>query len=156
MWRYATNGALTAANTHPFLQDGRLFAHNGVVEGVEHLDTRLRELGASELVGGQTDSERVFALITAHTRRRGGDVGAGIRDAVGWIADNLPVYALNILLSGDRLLGVALPRLPRTLCARPPRVRVCRQPVSTCVLIGSAPGPKVLLRCRRWFSPASR
>lgn len=97
--RYATNGALTAANTHPFLQDGRLFAHNGVVEGVEHLDTRLRELGASELVGGQTDSERVFALITAHTRRRGGDVGAGIRDAVGWIADNLPVYALNILLS---------------------------------------------------------
>lgn len=97
--RYATTGALTAANTHPFLQDGRLFAHNGVVEGVDQLDGRLRELEASELVGGQTDSERVFALITACTRRHDGDVTAGIRDAVGWIADNLPVYALNILLS---------------------------------------------------------
>ena len=31
--RYASTGAHTMANTHPFLLDGRLFAHNGVVAG---------------------------------------------------------------------------------------------------------------------------
>jgi len=97
--RYATTGGLEAVNTHPFLQDCRIFAHNGVVEGLELLDDRLKTLSASDLVRGQTDSERVFALITAATRLRGGDVTAGIVDAVSWIADNLPVYALNILLS---------------------------------------------------------
>ncbi len=97
--RYATTGALDVANTHPFLQDGRMFAHNGVVEGLDALDARLRADGASELIGGQTDSERLFALITAEVRRKGGDVTAGIREAVGWVADNLPVYALNFVLS---------------------------------------------------------
>src|SRR3978361_398419 len=27
--RYASNGGLTVENTHPFMLDGRLFAHNG-------------------------------------------------------------------------------------------------------------------------------
>lgn len=97
--RYATTGSLDVANTHPFLQDGRLFAHNGVVHGLDFLDERLRAEGVSELVGGQTDSERVFALITAVTRRHDGDVGAGLREAIGWVAQNLPVYALNIVMS---------------------------------------------------------
>jgi glutamine amidotransferase len=30
--RYASTGSCTVANTHPFVQDGRLFAHNGVVQ----------------------------------------------------------------------------------------------------------------------------
>jgi predicted glutamine amidotransferase len=97
--RYATTGALDVVNTHPFLQEGRIFAHNGVVEGLDLLDDRLRSVKASELVAGQTDSERVFALITASIRDRGGDVGAGIVDAMRWVADNLPLYAVNILLS---------------------------------------------------------
>lgn len=97
--RYATTGSLDVANTHPFLQDGRMFAHNGVLEGLDLLDDRLRSENALELVGGQTDSERLFALITAAARRNGGDVHAAIRDALGWAAENLPVYALNILVS---------------------------------------------------------
>lgn len=97
--RYATTGVHSVANTHPFLQDGRLFAHNGVVAGLDVLDDRLEALGVSELVGGQTDSERVFALITAETRARDGDVGAGIRAAAGWVIDNLPLFALNVLIS---------------------------------------------------------
>lgn len=97
--RYATTGSLDVVNTHPFLQDGRMFAHNGVVHGLDALDERLRYEGVSELVDGQTDSERVFALITAATRRHDGDVTAGLREAVGWVAQNLPVYALNIVLS---------------------------------------------------------
>ena len=97
--RYASTGSLDVANTHPFLQDDRIFAHNGVVEGLEVIDTRLRELGVDDLVLGQTDSERVFALITASIRGHHGDVSAGIVDAVGWLAASVPVYAVNLLLS---------------------------------------------------------
>lgn len=99
--RYATTGALDVHNTHPFLQDGRIFAHNGVVEGLDVLDERLREVGTDNLVLGQTDSERVFALITASIRAHGsdpGDITAGVVDAVGWLAANVPIYAVNILL----------------------------------------------------------
>ena len=74
--RYATTGSLDVRNTHPFLQDGRIFAHNGVLEGLDVLDERLREVGTDDLVLGQTDSERVFALITASIRAANGDVSA--------------------------------------------------------------------------------
>lgn len=97
--RYATTGAHELVNTHPFLQDGRIFAHNGVVEGLDVLDERLRHLGAADLVLGQTDSERVFALITASVRARGGDVSAGLLDSIEWLAANVPIYAVNVLLS---------------------------------------------------------
>ena len=97
--RYATTGSHDVVNTHPFLQDNRIFAHNGVLEGLDVLDARLHELGTADLVKGQTDSERVFALITACIRARGGDVAAGLVDAMRWLADNVPIYAVNILLS---------------------------------------------------------
>ena len=97
--RYASTGDHTLANTHPFEQDGRLFAHNGVVQGLAELDRRLADLGASGLVGGETDSERVFALITAETSRRDGDLAEGLTAAVTWISDRLPVYALNLVLT---------------------------------------------------------
>ena len=115
--RYASTGAHTMANTHPFQQDGRLFAHNGVVQGLGELDARLAGLGAAGLVGGETDSERVFALITAETRRHGGDVTAGLTVAVSWIAARLPVYALNLVL---------ITRLTCGRCAtRPPMSCTC-------------------------------
>jgi glutamine amidotransferase len=97
--RYATTGAHAAVNTHPFLQDGRIFAHNGVVEGLAALDARLCEVGTADLVQGQTDSERVFALITASVRAHDGDVQAGLIEAMQWLADNVPIYAANVLLS---------------------------------------------------------
>ncbi|ORA36980.1 class II glutamine amidotransferase [Mycobacterium aquaticum] len=97
--RYASTGALEVRNTHPFLQNGRIFAHNGVVEGLDVLDARLDQLGVADLVGGESDSERVFALITAAIRDADGDVSAGLRDAIGWLADTVPIYAVNILLS---------------------------------------------------------
>jgi predicted glutamine amidotransferase len=96
--RYASTGSLDVRNTHPFLQDGRIFAHNGVVTGLDTIDARLRDLGVDDLVLGQTDSERVFALITAAVRAHDGDVGAGIVDAVGWLAETVPVYAVNLLM----------------------------------------------------------
>jgi predicted glutamine amidotransferase len=97
--RYASTGSVSELNTHPFLQDGRIFAHNGVVAGLDVLDDRLGELGVADLVLGQTDSERVFALITASVRIRAGDVLAGLLDALNWLAANVQIYAVNLLLS---------------------------------------------------------
>ncbi len=97
--RYATTGAHEVVNTHPFLQDGRIFAHNGVLEGLDVLDERLRAVGTADLVLGQTDSERTFALITASIRSRDGDVTAGMGDAAGWLAQNVPIYSVNVLLT---------------------------------------------------------
>lgn len=96
--RYASTGDLRPENTHPFLQDGRLFAHNGVVEGLDRLRDELGDALIAELVHGDTDSELVFALVTAYARRDG-DIGRAIVDAVGWVAARLPVYALNVILT---------------------------------------------------------
>jgi glutamine amidotransferase len=94
--RYATTGAIELRNTHPFEQHGRLFAHNGVILDLERLE---RELGDDlALVEGDTDSERLFALVTRETERSGGDAGAGIAAAARWVAEQLPLYAINLIL----------------------------------------------------------
>ncbi|MVU78569.1 class II glutamine amidotransferase [Nocardia sp. ET3-3] len=95
--RFASTGGLTARNTHPFEQRGRLFAHNGVLHGLDELEAELGEY--RRLVHGDTDSERFFALITERVDRHRGDITAGIADAVAWIADRLPIYALNLVLT---------------------------------------------------------
>ncbi len=95
--RFATTGALELRNTHPFEQDGRLFAHNGVIEDLPRLDAHLGD--ALALVKGDTDSERLFALITRETAARDGDVGAGIEAACKWVAANLPLLAINLILA---------------------------------------------------------
>jgi predicted glutamine amidotransferase len=94
--RYASTGGLSPENTHPFEQRGRLFAHNGVIEGLDRLEQELGD--AMREVHGQTDSERFFALISRESEAAG-DVGEGIVRAVRWIAANLPVFALNLVLT---------------------------------------------------------
>jgi predicted glutamine amidotransferase len=95
--RYASTGGLRVVNTHPFAMDGRLLAHNGHVGDLPRLEA---ELGPSMgLVAGDTDSERVFALITRETSARSGDVGAGIAAAAAWIAAELPLFALNLVVA---------------------------------------------------------
>ena len=106
--RYASTGGLDERNTHPFEQDGRLFAHNGVIEGLDRLDERLGD--ARELVQGDTDSERFFALITKETRAAGGDVGAGIAAAARWVAAELPLFAINfVLIAAGELWALRYP-----------------------------------------------
>ncbi|MER7131104.1 class II glutamine amidotransferase [Streptosporangium saharense] len=106
--RFASTGGLDVRNTHPFEQDGRLFAHNGVVEGLDLLDRHLGD--ALSLVKGETDSERVFALVTKEIRANGGDVAEGLGRAVRWVAENLPVYALNVVLATpDELWALRYP-----------------------------------------------
>ena len=97
--RFASTGGLTTANTHPFEQRGRLFAHNGVLGDLPRLEEELGD--ALSLVHGDTDSERMFALITRETDARQGDVAAGIVAAAGWIAEHLPVFSLNLVIATE-------------------------------------------------------
>jgi predicted glutamine amidotransferase len=100
--RFATTGERTVENTHPYAMDGRIFAHNGVLGDLERLEAELGE--DLSLVRGQTDSERYFALVTREIQANGGDVGAGIAAAAGWIAGNVPVYAINFVLATEHEL----------------------------------------------------
>src|SRR3954451_8182928 len=121
--RYATTGEVDVRNTHPFEQRGRLFAHNGVILDLERLE---RELGEDRaLVKGDTDSERLFALVTREIERRRGDAGAGIVAAARWTAAELPLLAINLILgTADGLWALRYPathewwRLERAAGAR--------------------------------------
>ncbi|MGW5052613.1 class II glutamine amidotransferase [Actinokineospora sp. NPDC004072] len=94
--RYASTGGLDPRNTHPFEQRGRLFAHNGVIGDLPTLEA---ELGPyRDLVSGDTDSERYFALVTKHVDATG-DIGEGITAATRWAAEHLPIYAINLILT---------------------------------------------------------
>ncbi len=106
--RFASTGSLVMRNTHPFEQRGRLFAHNGVVEDLGSLEQRIGP--GMDLVQGDTDSERLFALITTEIDNHDGDVGAGIVEAVRWVAANLPVLSLNfVLIERDELWALRYP-----------------------------------------------
>ena len=97
-------------NTHPFLQDGILSAHNGVLEVTDQMRRRVRELGAAHHVQGTTDSEWMAALITGEVAAHDRDLRDGVVAALDWIARNVPVYSVNVLvLKGEELIAVRLP-----------------------------------------------
>jgi glutamine amidotransferase len=108
--RFASTGGLTAENTHPFEQEGRLLAHNGVIENLPKLEARLGSYRG--LVHGDTDSERFFALVTKETDSHRGDVSAGLVAAARWVAEELPVFALNVVLTTSNELWAL--RYPQT------------------------------------------
>jgi predicted glutamine amidotransferase len=60
--RQKTHGPIAMENTHPFVSGRWVFTHNGKVDDVAFLE---RELSAERRAGlrGETDSERLFALI---------------------------------------------------------------------------------------------
>jgi predicted glutamine amidotransferase len=106
--RHASVGALTLENTHPFVMDGRIFGHNGIVGDVALIEAELGDV-LSE-VHGATDSERLFALITRHIRDAGGDVKAGIVSAARWLASNVELYSLNfVMATADELWALRYP-----------------------------------------------
>jgi glutamine amidotransferase len=96
--RYASTGAVAMRNTHPFVIGDRLFAHNGVIGDLPALESELGPAMAD--VHGDTDSERFFALIARD----------GIAAAAQWVAANLPVFALNlVLISATELWALRYP-----------------------------------------------
>lgn len=106
--RDASVGGLTVHNCHPFVMNDRLFAHNGVVKGLDTLRTWLSDVERAH-VAGETDSELVFAYVTAEIRRRG-DTTEGIVEAVRRIGAELPVFAVNLLIAeAGRLWALRYP-----------------------------------------------
>jgi predicted glutamine amidotransferase len=60
---------VTELNCHPFVRDRFTFMHNGNVGGFAGLRRKLREGlsdAAYDAIGGSTDSEHVFALLSDH------------------------------------------------------------------------------------------
>ena len=106
--RYASVGALSLENTHPFVMDNRIFGHNGVIGDLERVEAELGDL-RSEL-HGTTDSERFFALVTKRIRDHDGDCRAGIVSAVRWLAENVELYSLNfVMATADELWALRYP-----------------------------------------------
>ena len=95
--RYATTGRVSPKNTHPFESDRRMFAHNGFVGDLQTLEARLD--GYIEMVRGETDSERLLALISKEIDSSGGDVATGIGAAAAWVASELPLFSINFVFT---------------------------------------------------------
>ncbi|MCG7309836.1 class II glutamine amidotransferase [Brachybacterium sp. ACRRE] len=110
--RNSSGTANELVNTHPFLMDGIIVAHNGVLRVTDELRGRVRELGAGHLVEGATDSEWLAALIAGETSAAGGDLHAGLISAITWVLERVPVYSLNLVVARDEHLYAL--RLPET------------------------------------------
>jgi predicted glutamine amidotransferase len=95
--RHATATPNTLENTHPFEQNGRLFAHNGIVGDLEEIRRRLGPY--TELMHGETDSEHYFTMITKAIDEAGGDVGAGIEAALTEMAADIAIFSVNMILA---------------------------------------------------------
>src|SRR5262245_39682583 len=100
--RYSSGSRLGVHNTHPFDIRDRLFAHNGMIDGLDQIDSWLSPVDRAP-IEGETDSERVFAYISAEIARIG-DTTSGLISAIRRIGEELPVYALNIILAEPRKL----------------------------------------------------
>jgi predicted glutamine amidotransferase len=93
--RHATTGGRRYENTHPFAEGNVIFAHNGALGGLDLVDQHLGDY--RRVVHGETDSERMFALILKETAAHRGDMSAGIVAAAGWLAERVPVLSLNMI-----------------------------------------------------------
>lgn len=118
--RLSSGTTNTRENTHPFLMNGIIAAHNGVLRVTPALRDRVRALGTADLVRGATDSEWLVALVAGEAARieseapDTADPGRVLRDAVvaavSWVAAHVPVYSLNLLVARDHhLFALRLP-----------------------------------------------
>lgn len=75
--RRASVGTLSPMNSHPFVFEHWLFAHNGTLAGFDHLQKGLFEETRSELQAfrqGQTDSEQIFVWLLSRLADGGVDL----------------------------------------------------------------------------------
>jgi len=130
--REASVGPVRHENTHPFLHDRWLFAHNGTVARYQD-SPDVRTALAAEIdpdlrfsVRGDTDSERCFHLFLTRLRARAGLASPGLEDVrralaetidtILRIAEAVPVpkpSSLTFVVSDGRLLAAC--RHGRTL-----------------------------------------
>jgi predicted glutamine amidotransferase len=95
--RRGSEGSRSMANTHPFISDNMVFAHNGTVKGFHPTTTRAAK--------GQTDSERLFmALLDRVDEKR--DLGDAIKSLVREdIGGHEFTAAIMMVSDGARLYG---------------------------------------------------
>ena len=143
--RYASTGKATSTNADPFTMNGRIMAHNGGFSELGRLEEQLGRY--CELVQGDTDSERYFALITQQIDAHDGDVGAGITAAARWIGERLPLSSLNtIVATAGELWALrypgqhALHMIERPAGASSPPAPNTRAAAGTQATTGSPPG----------------
>jgi predicted glutamine amidotransferase len=104
--RWATLGLEVAEhNTHPFLEGGMAFAHNGSVSPPSSLDALLPpEMRAA--MQGNTDSERYFRAVLA--RAANGNLGDGLAGTAEHIAATRDFTSLNcLLMTSDTLYAMS-------------------------------------------------
>jgi predicted glutamine amidotransferase len=122
--RDASVGPVQHENTHPFLYDRWLFAHNGTVARFQE-DSAVRQALAAEIdpdlrstIRGDTDSERVFYLFLSRLRAHGGLAAPSVADVRRALADTTAVVrriadagappkptSLNLLVTDGRILA---------------------------------------------------
>ncbi len=93
--RAASSGGVSLENTHPFIVDGMVFAHNGTVTGLTP-----DSLGKAK---GQTDSE-LIALLVADRAKEKGSLASGLRSVIKEEIDSRPFTAAVVLASDGRTL----------------------------------------------------
>jgi glutamine amidotransferase len=119
--RKASVGQLTLENTHPFRFGPWVMAHNGTVPDFETVRERLESLIAPayrEQVRGETDSERIFAVVLSALARRGDplsgiialeDVLESVEEAVRSVMDAclglVKQPSLNLVMTNGRILA---------------------------------------------------
>lgn len=104
--RWATPGLpVTPENTHPFLDGGYAFAHNGHISPVERLEGLLTRESQAKL-RGDTDSERYFRFVMQCIDERGDDA-KGLSQSLAVVTSEFPLASLNaLMLTPTHLFGV--------------------------------------------------
>jgi predicted glutamine amidotransferase len=98
-WATPGMGHPRLENAHPFVMDGRVFAHNGAFDSKQPLEDALRGIGANApKVHGDTDTERYYALLTDSIRRHDGDVPRAVQETVGWMRREAPACSYNFVM----------------------------------------------------------
>jgi glutamine amidotransferase len=159
--RKASVGGLTLENTHPFEYGPWVMAHNGTVPGFAEMKPRLEGMLADVFrtkMGGETDSERLFALFLTRLSGRCdvlspdvllGDVFAAleetVRDVVALCHARQADPSVNIVVTNGRLMAAF--RHGRTLYFSThkslcPERRTCRAFAPLCEA-PAAPGDQV-------------
>lgn len=103
--RLACSGSVSYGNTHPWLYNGWVFAHNGTIYRRKALLRLIREEYRN--FEGDTDSEAFFHLIIQETEDLGDSV-KGILSAVGKIVRHIKYFSsLNFVASdGEKLYAL--------------------------------------------------
>ena len=97
--RKSTEGAKTSENTHPFINENWIFAHNGTIDIMDKIKEQLLPKYVNN-IKGETDSELFFFLLLQLIDQND-DIIKGVRESIRFIEKNRGsnTTSLNFLLT---------------------------------------------------------